>query len=92
MLKRLVEDNDKKRYALADEPDPETGEPVLWIRANQGHSVEVEDLKLEKITRAEDCPVVVHGTFTRHWDSIRRPFCGNQREKPKRYAPTRHVI
>lgn len=30
----------------------------------------VEDLKLERIERPEDCPVVVHGTFKHAWEAI----------------------
>ena len=40
-LRELVETNDKQRYKLSSEPDPLGGAEVLWVRANQGHSVEV---------------------------------------------------
>lgn len=72
-LKKLVENNDKKRYALAEEPNPDDpeGPMILWIRANQGHSLEVEDMMFDIITRPEECPVVVHGTFQRYWPAIR---------------------
>lgn len=71
-LQRLVAENNKQRYALREEADPEKPEEtVLWIRANQGHTLEVQDLELTKIEKAEDCPVVVHGSFTKHWESIR---------------------
>ena len=42
-LRELVETNDKQRYKLSSEPDPLGGEEVLWVRANQGHSVEVTE-------------------------------------------------
>jgi 2'-phosphotransferase len=71
-LQRIVAENSKQRYAIREEPNPEEPEEkVLWIRANQGHTLEVQDLELTRIEKAEDCPVVVHGTFTRHWEAIR---------------------
>lgn len=69
-LQRLVAENAKQRFALKDELDPDTGKPVLWIRANQGHSIAVEDLELVKVENPDEIPFVVHGTFTRHWESI----------------------
>lgn len=68
----MVAENAKQRFALKEEPDPSSGEPVLWIRANQGHSVAVEDLELVRIGDPDEIPYVVHGTFTRHWESIRK--------------------
>lgn len=70
-LQRIVAENAKQRFALQEEMDPTTGMNVLWIRANQGHSLAVEDLELVKVARADEIPVVVHGTFSRHWDNIR---------------------
>jgi 2'-phosphotransferase len=71
-LQRIVAENNKQRYAIRGESNPEKPEEnVLWIRANQGHTLEVQDLELTRIERAEDCPVVVHGTFARHWEAIR---------------------
>ena len=79
-LRRIVAENNKQRYALSEEPaatsagleaaDGPTG-TVLWIRANQGHSLAVDDLELVRIQDASECPVVVHGTFSRHWEAIR---------------------
>lgn len=66
-----MSENAKQRFALREETDPSSGESVLWIRANQGHSVTVEDLELSKIENADEVPIVVHGTFMRHWESIR---------------------
>jgi putative RNA 2'-phosphotransferase len=59
-LRRVVEENDKKRFALSDEG--------AMIRASQGHSVAV-DLGLEPV---EPPAVLFHGTATRFLDSIRR--------------------
>ncbi|BFZ07242.1 hypothetical protein BsWGS_10281 [Bradybaena similaris] len=65
-IKHIVENNDKQRFAL--EEDTATGR--LKIRANQGHSLEVDDLELKPITEASDYPVVVHGTNDRAYRSI----------------------
>jgi putative RNA 2'-phosphotransferase len=58
-LARVVAESDKQRFALS----PDGGR----IRANQGHSVEV-DLGLEPRTPPE---VLYHGTASRFVDSIR---------------------
>ncbi|XP_028665539.1 tRNA 2'-phosphotransferase 1 [Erpetoichthys calabaricus] len=67
-LQRVVETNDKQRYAMC--PHPDSGR--LQIRANQGHSIPVEHLELTPIhTSSEDVPVTaVHGTYLRNWNAI----------------------
>jgi putative RNA 2'-phosphotransferase len=60
LLRRVVEENDKRRFALS-------GDGAM-IRASQGHSVAV-DLGLEP---AEPPSILFHGTATRFLDSIRR--------------------
>lgn len=67
-ITRVVDTNDKKRYFM--EPDSETGR--LKIRANQGHTMQVADLELTCITNAADFPVVVHGTYIKNWQSIKK--------------------
>lgn len=72
-LKRLVAENAKQRYALTEEPDPSDPEKhILWIRANQGHSLAVEDLEMHRIESPDECPIVVHGTFKRFWPIIQK--------------------
>ncbi|XP_013776797.1 tRNA 2'-phosphotransferase 1-like [Limulus polyphemus] len=67
-VKRVVEYNDKKRFALRYHP--ETGE--LQIRANQGHSVKVDEEGLVVPLKAEDCPnMIVHGTYFKNWPKIK---------------------
>lgn len=58
-LKILVEENDKKRFTFNDNETK--------IRANQGHSVDI-DLKLEPI---EPPAVLYHGTVSKYIESIR---------------------
>ena len=43
----------------------------LYIRANQGHSIEV-NVEMEKIENPADIPIVIHGTYTKFWDSIKQ--------------------
>lgn len=60
MLKLIVETDDKQRYALS--------ECERYIRANQGHSVEI-DLDLPEL---EPPARLYHGTATRFWHAIYR--------------------
>ncbi|XP_017786185.1 PREDICTED: tRNA 2'-phosphotransferase 1 [Nicrophorus vespilloides] len=67
-IKRVVECNDKKRFKLVLSADD-----VYLIRANQGHSIQaVNNLELTPILTAADAPVVVHGTYYKFWNSIRK--------------------
>lgn len=59
-LKRVVAESDKQRFGFSSDG--------LFIRANQGHSVEV-DLKLQQLTPPA---VLFHGTVERFLESIRR--------------------
>lgn len=58
-LKLIVANNDKQRFAFSDD--------FSMIRANQGHSIEV-DLKLEEKTPPG---LLYHGTATKNLDSIK---------------------
>jgi len=74
-IRSIVETNDKKRFHLVHEPtDGESLDPLLvtgwWIRANQGHSIKVDDLELEEIKTPDETPVAIHGTSKKAWDSI----------------------
>ncbi|XP_063426030.1 uncharacterized protein LOC134709824 [Mytilus trossulus] len=66
-VKRIVETNDKKRFHM--EPDKETGK--MKIRANQGHSIEVQDLELKPLLSAKDISMVIHGTYYNSWEKIK---------------------
>lgn len=59
LLERIVETNDKRRFALSEDG--------TRIRANQGHSVEI-DLALPPV---EPPILLFHGTATRFLESIR---------------------
>ncbi|GBN29967.1 tRNA 2'-phosphotransferase 1 [Araneus ventricosus] len=57
-IKRVVEQNEKKRFTLR------CNENCLQIRANQGHTLKVDDDALLNLLTEEDVPqVVYHGTY-----------------------------
>lgn len=60
LLQRVVEENDKKRFAFSDDGQS--------IRANQGHSINI-DLALEPTVPPAK---LYHGTATRFVDGIRK--------------------
>ncbi|KAG8688930.1 hypothetical protein FRC08_011186 [Ceratobasidium sp. 394] len=43
---------------------------VLWIRANQGHTLKVNDLELKPVTDPAEISCAVHGTTLKAWQSI----------------------
>lgn len=59
LIKEVVERNDKRRFSLSEDGER--------IRANQGHSIEV-DLELEPVVPPT---TLYHGTATRYLASIR---------------------
>lgn len=65
-VREIVANCPKQRFALKEEGS------VSYIRANQGHSIQVEDTDLEEITSESLVPHVVHGTYFRHWNSIKQ--------------------
>ncbi|XP_069750287.1 tRNA 2'-phosphotransferase 1 isoform X3 [Narcine bancroftii] len=68
-VRRVVDTNTKQRFTLRTHP--ESG--ALQIRANQGHTLQVEDLELIPITlESGNLPAqAVHGTYLRRWPSIK---------------------
>ncbi|KAG8887557.1 hypothetical protein FRB98_009463 [Tulasnella sp. 332] len=85
-LQEIVANNAKQRFSLLLEPTSSeslgpaiTENPggssspsgVWWIRANQGHTLEVEDLAMVEITQVSDIPMAVHGTTMKAWALIK---------------------
>ncbi|GFO16981.1 tRNA 2'-phosphotransferase 1 [Plakobranchus ocellatus] len=62
----IVDTNDKKRFTLVIDEESKR----LKICANQGHSIQVEDLDLSPIEHAEEFPIIVHGTYYKYWQFI----------------------
>ncbi|CDS02868.1 hypothetical protein LRAMOSA00271 [Lichtheimia ramosa] len=64
-IEYVVRTNDKQRYALAQLEDGQ-----WYIRANQGHTLKVDNEQLlERLTTP--LPVVVHGTSQENWKNIK---------------------
>ncbi|KAI7863387.1 phosphotransferase KptA/Tpt1 [Spinellus fusiger] len=59
----VVKVNDKQRFHLLHEQDQ------WWIRANQGHTIEIKDLVLERIDT--DVFAAIHGTTYANWELIK---------------------
>lgn len=66
-IKHIVKTNDKQRFSLVADDNGR-----LKIRANQGHSVEVDGLELTPITDPSEAPEVIHGTYLKSWDIIKK--------------------
>ncbi|KDE07518.1 hypothetical protein MVLG_02190 [Microbotryum lychnidis-dioicae p1A1 Lamole] len=76
-IQRIVAENEKQRFTLQKEAKKPSGGDVAedaefewWIRANQGHSVQVESLELKPILDASQVPTMVHGTTYKLWPTI----------------------
>lgn len=64
-IQRVVAENNKKRFAIKNFDDH------WYIRANQGHSIEV-DVDLKPLLSLADFPEdVIHGTYQIAWESIK---------------------
>ena len=63
-IENIVKNNDKKRYQLQKELDG------WYIRAVQGHTLEVTDLELVQIQYPTEVPMAIHGTTLEAYDKI----------------------
>jgi len=70
-IRAIVKDCSKQRFRIETREDG-----VLGVAANQGHTIRsVEASEMMKPVTAErvaEFPVVVHGTYMRSWDAIKR--------------------
>lgn len=69
ILEHIVETDNKNRFELNTDK--------TMIRATQGHSINILkgkeiELGMLKITTFEECPVMVHGTYIKNLDSIKK--------------------
>ena len=67
-VEKVVELNDKQRFSLRK--NPENG--ALQIRANQGHTVKDVNPDLFKLEEPFEVETVIHGTYEKNWDSIKK--------------------
>ncbi|XP_020619032.1 tRNA 2'-phosphotransferase 1-like isoform X2 [Orbicella faveolata] len=82
-VKKVVAENDKKRFALRNDPATDR----LQIRANQGHTMEVDDLELEPITDHSEAPTVIHGTYRDCWEPIKTQGLSRMSRNHIHFAP-----
>lgn len=80
-VKELVDNCPKQRFGLKEEGGH------LYIRANQGHSLKIDDSDLEELTSESSVPFVVHGTYYRHWDSIKKQGLSRMNRRHIHFAP-----
>lgn len=69
-LQDLVETNDKQRFTIRHEESTNKWQ----IKANQGHTLQIEDLELKPISASEAVskyPNVIHGTNPKAWENIK---------------------
>lgn len=64
-VQQVVQADSKTRFTLRQAANGE-----LLIRANQGHSIPLAELELVEVRDSAECPVVLHGTYLKHWPSI----------------------
>lgn len=74
-IERIVKDNDKQRFSLLEKSnESKNNHPIYYIRANQGHSVDVGS-KInvnELLVELKDpLPNCVHGTTFKAWAEIK---------------------
>ncbi len=73
-VKDVVQNCQKQRYALKYENnDAESNPPLntIFIKANQGHSLNEIEVELNEIVDPESIKNCIHGTYFRSWDIIK---------------------
>lgn len=67
VVAQIVANNDKKRFALAYGNDG-----LVYIRANQGHSIQGVEIDMRPVKSADEIPCAVHGTYYDAWEFIKK--------------------
>ncbi|KAJ5066396.1 putative phosphotransferase [Anaeramoeba ignava] len=81
-IKRIVENNDKKRFLLSKDENQND-----IIKATQGHTIEVKDLSLTKITKENLPQCAVHGTNRKNWNIIKNQGLSKMKRNHIHFAP-----
>lgn len=63
----IVKYDDKERYKMVYKKNDDQ----IYIRANQGHSMEGIEIEMETITDSTEYPTAVHGTYYKAWNMIK---------------------
>ncbi|XP_014768469.1 uncharacterized protein LOC106867912 isoform X2 [Octopus bimaculoides] len=67
VIEKIVENDSKQRFHLKMDDKSQR----MIIRANQGHTFELENLDLKEILDASEFPTVLHGTYYESWKKIK---------------------
>jgi 2'-phosphotransferase len=65
-LIKIVENCPKQRFSIKHSDDN-----VLYIRANQGHSIQNLELQMTEITEMDNLEEALHGTYYKAWELIK---------------------
>jgi len=74
-LLKKVQNCPKQRFALKVISDESNNTETLYIRANQGHSLEDLDVQMKEITKEDKIEECLHGTYYKAWDLIKNEVC-----------------
>ncbi|PVU91414.1 hypothetical protein BB559_001394 [Furculomyces boomerangus] len=66
VIEDIVATNEKQRFTIFRDPKNN----LVYIRANQGHSLKVENLDLKKVVDPNEIPTAIHGTYFSKWEII----------------------
>jgi len=79
----IVANDEKGRFSTRSDDDG-----TLWIRANQGHTLDLVDREtlLKKVESADEYPVCIHGTSFEAWNSIKNTGLHRMRRNEIHFA------
>lgn len=84
-IKDVVDSNDKQRFLIKSYNDK--GSKRFKIRANQGHSIEInDDLVLKEIKDDGIYSTALHGTYQKNWESIREKGLSRMKRRHIHFA------
>ena len=81
-MQRVIQNDTKQRFCS----ETDSGSGRLKIRANQGHSMQIDDLQLQQILNETDSPTIVHGTSMRAWERIKQEGLSRMRRNHIHFA------
>ena len=70
-LVAIVENCSKKRFSIKTVKDEVTQADILYVRANQGHSIDDLQVDMKEISENDDIEECLHGTYYKAWDLIK---------------------
>jgi 2'-phosphotransferase len=69
---RLVQNCSKQRFHLQRFNDETSGVEELYIRANQGHTMQNVQVEMTEINESNSMSQCIHGTYFAAWESIKK--------------------